>query len=627
MLTQKAHGRGVLARFLGGLWGVVNGLRKLVLNLLFLLILVIAVAAWWSSRAEAVQPRSVLVLDLRGPIVEQRSGSARQALIDNVQGGDTSQTRLRDVLLALDHASQDRNVASVLLTLDELSGGGLPVQREVAAAITRFRATGKKVVAWGMNYDQRAYFLAAHADEIYLHPMGAVLIEGYGRRRNYYRDALDRLGVAVNVVRAGRYKNALETFVANGPSPETQEADTALYQGLWDQYVEAVEKARRLPSGHLRALIEGLPDSLVAAGGDPARLALDQKLVDGLMTPDALRTMLIDRGSRDEKSKSFRRVDLHAYLRHVKPQRTGDAVGVVVAEGEIVDGDAPSGRIGGRTTAELLRKAREDELVKAIVLRVNSPGGSATASELVRRELQLTRAAGKPVVVSMGDVAASGGYWISLAADEVIADPATITGSIGVVAALPSAAGAMEKLSLHSAGTATTWLADAYDPRKPLDPRFAKLVQSVIDHLYGDFTAKAAAARKTTREKIDAVGQGRVWSGAQAKERGLVDRLGNLADALATARTRAKLPAESRVVYLEPSGGRLQQLLEMVDLQADGAASMGRGWQLQLLGLPLAGVAPAPLQSAAAELAWVADVAQRRKPLEALVHCLCEPAQ
>ena len=344
MLTEKPRGRGLM-RFFAGLWGVMNGLRKLVLNLLFLSLLVLAAVAWWGSRAGGVKARTVLVLDLNGALVEQRSGDARLAVLQGVQGGGTAQIRLRDIILALDHAAKDRDINSVLLTTDGLSGGGLPLQREIASAITRFRATGKKVVAWGMNYDQRAYFLAAHADEVYLHPMGAVYLDGYGRRRNYYRDALDRLGISVNVVRAGRYKNALETFTANAPSPETQEADAELYKGLWDQYVEGVEKARRLPAGHLRTLIDGLPDTLIAADGDPARLALDQKLVDGLMTPDALRTMLIDRAARDERTKSFRRVELDAYLRLIKPAKEGDAVGVVVAEGAIFDGEPTAAQL------------------------------------------------------------------------------------------------------------------------------------------------------------------------------------------------------------------------------------------------------------------------------------------
>ncbi len=623
VLTQESRGRGWIATFFGGLWRLVTGLRSLVLNLLILLALVGLAMAWWASRPPALKERTVLVISLDGAVVEQRGGSPRDAALGRLSGTGVGQTQLRDILSALEHAAKDTRIASVLLTMDGLSSAGLPTQREIAAAITRFRSSGKKVVAWGLNYDQRAYYLAAHTDEVYLHPMGAVQIEGYGRQRNYYRDALDRLGISANVVRAGQYKNAAEPFIANGPSPETQESEGQLYKALWDLYVEGVEKARRLPPGHVMRMIDALPGSLVAADGDWARLALDLKLVDGLMAPDALRTLLVERGERDPKTKSFRQITLGSYLQRIKPEIKGDAVAVVVAEGEIVEGLAPAGQVGGRSVAELVRQAREDEQVKAVVLRVDSPGGSALGSELIRRELQMTRAAGKPVVVSMGDLAASGGYWISMAADEIVADAATVTGSIGVFGMLPTAPGLMEKLSLHTAGTGTTWLAGAYDPRKPLDERFKKLVQSSIDHIYSDFTAKAAAARKTSKDKIDAVAQGRVWSGAQARERGLVDRVGSLSDALAAARARGKLSADARVIYMAQEGGRLQRLLEFFDVRMDLiSGSFAASW----LGLSHPAAATA-LQDAQAELSWLADLAQRPQPFAAVVHCLCEPVQ
>lgn len=627
MLTEKSRPRGLLATTFGGIWRVVDGARRLFLNLLFLLLLAAVAAAWWTSRAPAVKARTVLVLDLNGAIVEQRSGSARERALQQVRDASANQVQLRDVLQALDRAAADADITSVLLLTDELSGGGLPTQREIAAAITRFRASGKKVVAWGMQYDQRAYYLAAHADEVYLHPMGAVLIEGYGRRRNYYRDALDRLGISANVVRVGKFKNAAEPFFANAPSPETIEADTELYKSLWALYVDGVEKARRLPAGHIGRMIDGLPDNLAAVDGDPARLALDLKLVDGLMTPDALRALLVDRGVRDDKTKSFRQISLADYLHRAAGQREGDAVGVVVAEGEIIDGKAPAGRVGGQSTAELLRRAREDETIKAVVLRVDSPGGSAVGSELIRRELQLTRAAGKPVVVSMGDVAASGGYWISLAADEVLADPATITGSIGVFGMLPTAPGLMEKLSLHSAGTATTWLADSYDPRKPLDPRMLKLVQSVIDHIYVDFSAKAAAARKLAKDKVEAVAQGRVWSGQQARERGLVDKLGGFSEALAAARTRAKLPADARVSYLAPEGGRLARLMGWLDDSASQEVAALVRRSLSVAGLALPPVAAPVIDEVQRDLDGLTSLVHGPGAIKAVVHCLCTPVE
>ena len=295
-------------------------------------------------------------------------------------------------------------------------------------------------------------------------------------------------------------------------------------------------------------------------------------------------------------------------------------MGVVVAQGEISDGRAPAGRIGGLSTAELIRKAREDDKIKALVLRVDSPGGSAFGSELVRRELELTRQAGKPVVVSMGDVAASGGYWISMAADEVIADEATITGSIGVVSLMPTAQGALDKLGVHTGGAGTTWLAGAYDPRRALDPRYAQLMQTAVDHVYLDFKTRVAAARKSTPEKIDAVAQGRVWSGKHALERGLVDRVGNLGDALQAAASRAKLAAGPRVQYVEAEPGRLQRLLQGLGVTVGTLAASPVDLQGAMLALglisPLAG---GVLQ----DLGWLAEVAQRREPFAALTHCLC----
>jgi protease-4 len=294
---------------------------------------------------------------------------------------------------------------------------------------------------------------------------------------------------------------------------------------------------------------------------------------------------------------------------------------VVVAEGEISGGREPAGRIGGLSTAELIRKARDDGKIKAVVLRVNSPGGSAFGSELIRRELELTRAAGKPVVVSMGSVAASGGYWIAMAADEVIADPATITGSIGVFAMLPTADRAMEKLSISTGGVTTTWLGSAYDPRRPLDPRFADLVQGSVAKIYGDFTTLAAKARNTTPEKIDAVAQGRVWTGAQAQERGLVDNTGSFVDALDSARKRAKLPEDVRVAYIEPDLGNFERLMAGWGAEATRLVAERLGPDMLPAALPT-GV----IGEATKELVWLAEMRERSPigmPFMALTHCFC----
>jgi protease-4 len=610
---------------LGGLWRFVDGTRRLVLNLLFLAIVVALAVAALSGGPKRLQERTVLVLDIHGPIVEQTPGGARDAALKRLTGEEEGQTRLRDVVGALDWAARDASIERVLLVLDDFAGAGLPTLREVAAAIERVKAAGKQVVAWGSSFDQRQYYLAAHANEVYLHPMGAVQMEGFGRLRNYYREAFDRLGVSANVVRVGRYKNAGEPFFASAPSKETLESEAYLYDAMWALYTSGVERARKLAAGSVMRMIDALPASLVAVGGDLAKLALQARLVDGLKTRDELRALLVERGAPDEDGKTFRQVRLAEYLAHVKPPAAGDAVGIVVAEGEISDGFAPPGRIGGRSTAELIRKARDDARIKALVLRVDSPGGSAFGSELVRRELELTRAAGKPVVVSMGDLAASGGYWISMAADQVIADPATITGSIGVFGMLPTAPALMDKLSIRTGGHATTWLATAYDPRRPLDPRFAQLVESAIGHIYTDFIGRVATARKTTPAKVDEVAQGRVWTGQQALERGLVDRVGALRDAVQQAAALSKLDEQAPVRWIEREPGRLAQLASLLETRLVQAFAPALQSALGPLawGEPGTAGAGAPGQAWPADLGWLVETARQSGARAAFAHCLC----
>ncbi len=608
----------LVRNFFVGAWRFLDASRRALINLIFLMIVVALVWALVGSGAKPLGDKTALVLSLAGPIVEQRSGSLRDTTLAQARGDVQEKTQLRDVLSVLDAAAKDPKISHVVLLLDDFQGAGLSTLREVAAALQRFKVSGKPVIAWGSSYDQRQYYLAAQANEVLLHPMGMVMLEGYGRLRNYYRDALDKLGVSANVIRVGKYKSFGEPYFANAPSKDALEADSLLYNGLWTTYTNGVEQARKLPAGAIALGIAELPQRFAAVGGDAARLAVAEKLVDALKTRDELRKMMIERGAKDDDTKSFRQVSFSDYLARQKTQLTGDVLAVVVAEGEIVEGDAAAGSVGGRSTAELVRKAREDDKVKAVVLRVNSPGGSAFGSELVRRELELTRAAGKPVVVSMGDVAASGGYWISMSADEVIADAGTITGSIGVFAMLPTGDKALDKIGVHAAGVTTTWLGSAGDPRRPLDPRFADLVQASVAHTYADFTAKAAVARKTTPEKIDEVAQGRVWTGAQARERGLVDRLGSYGDALKSAATRAKLEDGYRVVYMERDPGKLARLLDMFG----GAAARAVGDHLDAR-LASAGVPPGLAHGVGRDLGWLAEVADRRKPFMAITHCLC----
>jgi protease-4 len=613
-----------LRRGIGALWRGIDATRRFVLNFLFLVILVALLWALFGGGIKPLAPKTALVLDLKGELVEERAGSARDAVVAGLSGNARHLVQLRDVLHALDTAAKDPNIGSVLVLMDEMDGGGLAMLHEIGAAIDRVRAAGKTVVAWGSSYDQKRYLIAAHANEVYLHPMGTLLIKGFGRHRNYYRDALDKVGVTVNLLKVGTYKSFAEPFIGNGPSEAAQEADRTLYDALWLDYTNDVEKVRKLPAGSVARGIDELPQRMEAAKGDAGKVVLDLKLIDGLKTRDEVRALMIKRGVYEESSKSFRQVSLQEYVDRNPPKMLGDAVGVIVAAGDITEGNGGPGMVGGLSTANQIRAAREDKQVKAVVLRVNSPGGSAFGSELIRRELELTRAAGKPVVVSMGDVAASGGYWISMASDEVIADRGTVTGSIGVFTIFPTAEKVVDKLGIHTAGVTTTWLADADNPLRPLDPRFGQLVQASVNHIYDEFTGKAAHARHTTQARIDEVGQGRVWTGAQAKERGLIDRLGSYDDALRSAAKRANLGDDFRIAYAERSNTFTERVLERLGVSDTLALTV----QVKLGLLPASLLNGALSERATAgitrDLGWLTDVAARRQPFAAVTHCLCE---
>lgn len=608
-------------------WWLLDGTRRALLNLAVLLLIVIVVTALVTRGPKPLKDKTTLVLSLDGSLVEQYAGSPREQLLAQAQGRSIPhQTRLRDVLAVLEHAAKDDKISTVLLDVDGLDGAGLASLHEVAAALQRFKASGKPVLAYGDSFGQRGYFLAAQAGEVYVHPMGTVMLEGFGRYRTYYKDALERVGIAPHVIKVGTYKNAVEPYIANGPSPATLEAEGLVYGELWNGFTTAVESARKMEAGSIAKAIAELPQRLVDVKGDAGQLAVQLKLVDGLKTRDEMRALLIAKGAKDDEGKSFRQVSMSDYLAYLPaaetPNKLQPGVGIVVAEGEIVDGEAGPGRIGGDSTARLIRKAREDEAIKAVVLRVNSPGGSAFASEIVRRELELTRAAGKPVVVSMGNVAASGGYWIAMSSDAVIADPGTITGSIGVFGLLWSGEGLMNKLSLHTGGVTTTWLAGADDPRRALDPRLQAVIQASVDNIYTRFTTLAAQSRKSTPEKIDAVAQGRVWTGAQAKARGLIDRLGSFDDAVKTAAQLAKLEVKAgekpRLAYMERDLSRKDRLLATLTgaVTPSIVAAVAQSTGLDLL--------PAPVVE---DLATLKELARQSAAghweKAAAVHCLC----
>ena len=557
--------RGPIARVFIGLWDAVNFSRRLVFNLLFLLVVLLLLAAMFGGgRLAPLRDASTLVIEPQGRLVEQYScDPISRAFARATDGADCREIRLRDLLRALDAARTDTRIDRVVLHLDELQPSGFASLRDAAAAIAKVKAAGKQVIAHGENFSQGQYLLAAQANKVYLDPMsqGGVMLEGLAGYRQYFREGLqDKLGVDMHLFKVGEYKSAAEPYILDAASPESKEADLFWMNDVWQRMLADIGKARGLQPAVLTANIDAMAEQVAAAKGDLAQLALQQKLVDGLKTREEVEDLLAEDGEADETADGgFRQVDLDTYVQHLdgalqqadmRPQ-----VAVVVAEGEIAGGELPPGQIGGESTAALLRAARDDDNVKALVLRVNSPGGEVFASEQIRREVAALKDAGKPVVVSMGDVAASGGYWISMNADRIYADASTITGSTGIFGLFPTADRALAKIGVRTDGVGTTKYAGAFDVTRPLDPGVASLVQSVIDKGYRDFTGKVAQARGRSVAQIDEVARGRVWSGEQAKARGLVDVLGGIDDAVADAAARAKLgkPSAWQTRYIEPS--------------------------------------------------------------------------
>jgi protease IV len=612
---------GAVSRLFVGAWNALNFTRRLVLNLLFLFVLLILFAAMFGGGV-MLQDKTALVLAPQGELVEQFSADPASRALSRMLGEEQPETQLRDVLRAIEAAAKDKRIDRIVLRPDQLGNAGLAQLRELAAALKRFKESGKQIVAYADYLEQKQYYLAATADEIYLHPEGALLLEGLARYRSYYREGLqDKLGVDVHLFRVGEYKSAAEPYILDAQSPEAREADLYWLGDLWRRYLADIGTMRGLDPAQIQADIDAFGERIKSVQGDLAELALQQKLVDALKTQDEFRTLMIERGVEDEEEHTFRQVSLDDYLGFLDRERLPidprPQVAVVVAQGEILDGDQPPGVVGGVSTAQLLRDAREDEDVKALVLRVDSPGGGVFPSEQIRREVELTRAAGKPVVVSMGDVAASGGYWISMNADEIWADESTITGSIGIYGLFFTIPDTLAKIGVHVDGVGTTKIAGAFDPSRPLDPVVGEVIQSVIDDGYREFIGNVAEARERTPEQIDEVARGRVWSGAQAKERGLIDQLGGLQQAIAAAAERAKLAAgEHGVRYVEKQLSPFEQFV--VDATRN---SMMRSLAGEL-GLSRA-LLPARIERELQQGLSLLQPGSRK--IRAIAYCFCEP--
>ncbi|MFY8206029.1 MAG: signal peptide peptidase SppA [Arenimonas sp.] len=618
---------GPIRTFFQFLWNAVNFTNHLVFNLIMLVILIsilAVISAGMSAKSfTPLRDNTALVLDLEGVLVEQRTVDSISTALAEAQGGGEREILLRDVLSIIKAAKKDPHITHLVLNTDGYNAPGMASTREIAAALKDFKTSKKPVYAFADNYEQKQYLLAAQADKIFLDPEGAFFPEGLGRYRLFYREALqDKLGLDVHLFRVGEYKSAAEPYILDAASEESKQADLYWMNDIWQRYLQQVGKARGIAPEAISAAINELPQRLAAVKGDLAQLALNEKWVDGLKTAYEMEEYLVDQGvAFDDESGSFQQIDMIDYLGHVnskqmaKPQ--SNAVAVVVAQGEIVDGEQPQGMVGGVTTSALIRAAREDEEIKALVLRVDSPGGSVFASEQIRREVELTKAAGKPVVVSMANVAASGGYWISMNADRIYADESTITGSIGIYGLMLRAPRTLEKIGVRSDGVTTTPWAGAFDMTRPLDEPTKQVVQSVIEHGYSQFIGKAAKARKQTPEAIDVNARGRVWSGFQAKEKGLIDAFGGLQTAIDDAAARAKLGKNDyRVDYIEEPMSPFEQFLSNL---AGNSETQGLiRWASPALGLIQQTRMGRQIR---ADLQWLDR--NTGKPVNAIAHCFC----
>lgn len=539
-----------LWRFIAGFfkwtWRVLNFVREMVLNLFFIFLVLVGVGIWMQigngSNSEQTA-RGALLLDISGVIVDKPSTNHRLGALGRQLFGASSdrlqENSLFDIVNAIRQAKDDRNITGIVLDLKNFTGADQPSMRYIGKALREFRDSGKPVFAVGENYSQGQYYLASFANKIWLSPQGQVDLHGFATNGLYYKTLLDKLKVSTHVFRVGTYKSAVEPFIRDDMSPAAREADSRWIGELWQNYLHTVSANRQISPQQLFPGAQAIIDGLTSVGGDTAKYALDHKLVDALASSADVEKALTKQFGWSKTENNYRAISYYDYSLKT-PADTGGTIAVIFANGAIMDGEETPGNVGGDTTASQIRDARLDPKVKAIVLRVNSPGGSVNASEVIRAELAAARAAGKPVVVSMGGMAASGGYWISTPANYIVASPSTLTGSIGIFGVINTVENSLSAIGVHSDGVSTSPLADI-SMTKALSPEVQQMMQLSIEYGYKRFITLVADARKRTPEQIDKIAQGHVWTGEDAKANGLVDSLGDFDDAVAKAAELAKL--------------------------------------------------------------------------------------
>jgi len=567
-------------RFFAALGRIIDVIRILLGRLLFLLILGIILLLIFSGPGQVRVPEGgALVLAPVGAIVEQRPlGDPVSMLLGS---GAVSVTLLKDVIDAVDRSATDSRISALVLNLEELASVNAANLSTIGEALQRFKASGKPILAHGGFYSQPQYALASYADTISIHPLGNLLLPGYGGNQLFFAGLLERLRITVHVFRVGTHKAAAEPFMRDSFSEEARENNQQLVDELWVHYLEQVAANRQLSISDLNNYTDNYAQLLQANGGDMARLAQQQGLVDEVLDDSQFRSRLIASLGADDGD--FPAIDFRDYLLATEPSEAQltDHIGVIVAQGTIMMGEQPRGVIGAETLSELIRQARFDERVKAVVLRVDSPGGSALASEMIRQELELLKEAGKPLIVSMGGTAASGGYWIATAADQIWASPQTITGSIGVIGLFPTFENSLAEIGITTDGVGTTPFSRTADPFSGLGEPMQQVLQASVEDAYLKFLNLVSQSRGMSVADVDAIGQGQVWSGSMALEMGLIDQLGDLPAAVDAAAALAELDGY-QVLFIEKPLSAAEQLLQQM------LGGFGGSQVLAKLGLPVA---------------------------------------
>ena len=547
-----------MRRLLKGIWNSITTLKNVLGNLLFLAVTIIVLFALFSRTDQVLIPETAaLILDPTGVIVEQRR--ALDPFAEFMGGGeDEPETLLRDLTEAIETASADPRIKILVLQLDGLREVSMSQLQTLGAALKDFSASGKEIYAFADSYSQNQYYLAAHADHLYLNDQslqvfGGVFLTGMGVYPTYFKTALDKLKVQVHVFKVGTYKGAVEPFLRDDMSLAAQEANLGWIQVLWDQYLDQVAGLRGIDKTNLNQYIDHYPELLEDADSNAGVLAVEQGLVDELMSRQKWRIRLQDLVGSDDND--FRQVNFRHYLMAVAPSiptlNPGTSkIAVIIAKGTIYDGEQPAGSIGSDSISALIKQAREDQNVKALVMRIDSPGGSATAAEQIRYELELTQQTGKPVVVSMATYAASGGYWISATANQILASPTTITGSIGTFLLFPTFNQSLAEIGVYSDGIGTNALSGALNPLQSLNPALQQILDLAINNTYQQFISLVARGRDMTPDAVDRIAQGRVWAGTTALDLGLIDAIGGLEDAIDSAASLAGL-GEFETLYIE----------------------------------------------------------------------------